>query len=353
LEATLRSISKKQQLHQIFFDIDNFISRNQKSGNYNPEQFERVRHDSYLNTPPLPVKPLAVVPENLKNITAPQKGHFEEEGETDNNSEAPQTSNANTLAPSSSMIEPPITPRRTIRPVPTSSLGEPPTEQAPPPNPTMSASALENVALVLNDVDSYVDQSDSTYDSYNQVSPRNNLPPPSNPPINRTQPPPPSFNNPPPTFNSRPPPSIPPSKSAPPNPPPSLNKPTPPAPNKTPSPPIKNFPPSSNSNTFAPPPPPPYGPPPPPVAPPPPEVSTTEISKLTKGGGRGDLLSSIQKGKKLKKAVTNDKSAPVLDSKNSGGGSGSGTGSGTGGGTSGGSTGLFAGGFPQLKKTKN
>eukprot|EP00121_Abeoforma_whisleri_P013973 Awhi_evm1s12892 len=60
-----------------------------------------------------------------------------------------------------------------------------------------------------------------------------------------------------------------------------------------------------------PPPPPPPGPPPPPVA----------AAKMPSTKGRGDLLSSIQKGTKLKKAVTVDKSGPVLGGVKSGGGS--------------------------------
>ena len=60
-----------------------------------------------------------------------------------------------------------------------------------------------------------------------------------------------------------------------------------------------------------PPPPPPPGPPPPPsAAPPPPKLGGA------KGGGnpkdRGALLNQIHKGAKLKKTVTNDKSAPIL-----------------------------------------
>lgn len=56
-----------------------------------------------------------------------------------------------------------------------------------------------------------------------------------------------------------------------------------------------------------PPPPPPPGPPPPPSAQPPPHVG-----KGGKASDRGALLNQIHKGAKLKKAVTNDKSAPVL-----------------------------------------
>lgn len=57
------------------------------------------------------------------------------------------------------------------------------------------------------------------------------------------------------------------------------------------------------------PPPPPPGPPPPPAAGPP-KVGGGNPSK-----GRGALLDSIQAGKRLKKTVTNDRSAPVTDAK--------------------------------------
>ena len=60
-----------------------------------------------------------------------------------------------------------------------------------------------------------------------------------------------------------------------------------------------------------PPPPPPPGPPPPPTLA---EANTTKpaLSK-SEGKARGALLADIHKGRKLKKAVTNDRSAPVLD----------------------------------------
>lgn len=58
-------------------------------------------------------------------------------------------------------------------------------------------------------------------------------------------------------------------------------------------------------------------PPPPPPAPPPPtfSVANTEKPKLSKKEekGRGALLTDIHKGMKLKKAVTNDRSAPALE----------------------------------------
>lgn len=69
----------------------------------------------------------------------------------------------------------------------------------------------------------------------------------------------------------------------------------------------------------------------PPPPPPPgalPKVKPVPLGKL--GGGsptdnRGDLLKSIQKGTKLKKAVTVDKSGPLIAGKVSGGGSSAGS----------------------------
>ena len=54
-------------------------------------------------------------------------------------------------------------------------------------------------------------------------------------------------------------------------------------------------------------------PPPPPGPPPPPAFSSLVDSKDTKG--RDMLLQSIRKGTKLKKTVTNDKSAPIVQRK--------------------------------------
>ena len=112
------------------------------------------------------------------------------------------------------------------------------------------------------------------------------------------------------------------------------------------------------------PPPPPPGPP----APPPPgpaRASGPAFKPTSKGGGdRGDLLKSIQKGAKLKKVETNDRSSPILGANkntNSGGGGGQGSrgvaqnqggGGQEGGGAPGplpGIGGLFAGGMPKLK----
>ncbi|RIA84940.1 hypothetical protein C1645_831558 [Glomus cerebriforme] len=96
---------------------------------------------------------------------------------------------------------------------------------------------------------------------------------------------------------------------------------------------------------------PPPPPPPPPAAPAPPPPST----------GRNALLEDIQKGKKLKKSVTNDRSAPVIDGKKASVSSSSGgrarSSSASGGSnnvginatTAPGIGGLFAGGIPKLK----
>lgn len=68
-----------------------------------------------------------------------------------------------------------------------------------------------------------------------------------------------------------------------------------------------------------------------------------------------ELLQQIQAGKKLKKAQTNDRSAPVLDAPRGGGGGGGGGSVRAPAGPSGGGAGppqlggLFAGGMPKLK----
>uniref|UniRef100_A0A8C4QY44 WAS/WASL interacting protein family, member 1a n=1 Tax=Eptatretus burgeri TaxID=7764 RepID=A0A8C4QY44_EPTBU len=100
----------------------------------------------------------------------------------------------------------------------------------------------------------------------------------------------------------------------------------------------------------------------PPPPPPPPLMlskANTEPPKMSKNEQKGHsaLLADINKGMKLKKVVTNDRSAPAIDSKGTvRGGGGGGCGSGGGAGRRGGSgasasglSGLFAGGMPQLK----
>ncbi|OPJ80084.1 WAS/WASL-interacting protein family member 1 [Patagioenas fasciata monilis] len=94
--------------------------------------------------------------------------------------------------------------------------------------------------------------------------------------------------------------------------------------------------------------------PPPPAPPPPPTLAlaNTEKPSLSRSeqAGRNALLSDITKGKKLKKTVTNDRSAPILDKPKGPGGAGSGGFGGGGGvnsgGFGGGSSGSFGSGGP-------
>ncbi|NXT46582.1 WIPF1 protein, partial [Pluvianellus socialis] len=95
--------------------------------------------------------------------------------------------------------------------------------------------------------------------------------------------------------------------------------------------------------------------PPPPAPPPPPTLAlaNTEKPSLSRSeqAGRNALLNDITKGKKLKKTVTNDRSAPILDKpKGPGGGSSGGFGGGGGGSSGGfgggGGGGSFSGGGP-------
>ncbi|XP_053122968.1 WAS/WASL-interacting protein family member 1 [Hemicordylus capensis] len=91
--------------------------------------------------------------------------------------------------------------------------------------------------------------------------------------------------------------------------------------------------------------------PPPPAPPPPPTFAQANLEKpslnRSEQAGRNALLSDISKGKKLKKAVTNDRSAPVIEKpKGSGGGGGGGGGGSSGFSGGGGSSGNYGGGGP-------
>ncbi|XP_044271883.1 WAS/WASL-interacting protein family member 2-like isoform X1 [Tribolium madens] len=96
-------------------------------------------------------------------------------------------------------------------------------------------------------------------------------------------------------------------------------------------------------------------PPPPPGMMPPPPPAPTSFPKAGKPDDRAALLKSIQKGTRLKKTVTNDRSAPVIGGKTNNNSNSSGPPSvgGTPPSTPNGLNlgGLFAGGMPKLKPT--
>ena len=102
-----------------------------------------------------------------------------------------------------------------------------------------------------------------------------------------------------------------------------------------------------------------------PLPPPPPPPSGTKaassLSSRRSGPDRGALFKSIQQGARLKKTVTNDRSAPIIGgSKSSNTGVGGTTSIGSGGGSHppgpaamAGFGNIFANGIPTLKKTSN
>ncbi|KAG8229483.1 hypothetical protein J437_LFUL010057, partial [Ladona fulva] len=102
-------------------------------------------------------------------------------------------------------------------------------------------------------------------------------------------------------------------------------------------------------------------PPPPPGPPPPPSFSiSSKDSTKGSGDGRDLLLQSIRQGAKLKKAVTNDRSAPLVSGKGSTSASSTLSKNSSNNGNNeiksngvpaGGLGGLFAGGMPKLKPT--
>lgn len=98
-----------------------------------------------------------------------------------------------------------------------------------------------------------------------------------------------------------------------------------------------------------------------PRAPPPPRLPAAKLGGGGGGNERNALLSDIRSGTRLKKTVTNDRSAPAIEGKSKPSTNGGSFGGGGGGGGGGGSGmmnggvpqlgGLFAGGMPRLKPT--
>eukprot|EP01091_Cochliopodium_minus_P011813 TRINITY_DN3446_c0_g1_i1.p1 TRINITY_DN3446_c0_g1~~TRINITY_DN3446_c0_g1_i1.p1 ORF type:complete len:961 (-),score=308.32 TRINITY_DN3446_c0_g1_i1:40-2922(-) len=314
LESSLKTIERRRNLQKLFFSLFNFISRNQNNsgGQYLPELYEKVRYDNYVQVPTVPVKPLAHVPEHLTMLNIPEKGKFEEEDVQNENKDR--------------LIEPTLTTPRNRNSISPYANTHPSNNQNNEihieqnnynnnnhyndnsyntnsynnntNNNDLNHHALENVSSLLQEIDNhdhYGEEED--YDTPPPIPtfdvPLGNQP---FPPTIRL---PPSQNNnnlPPPVKNNPPPPKPPTSQFNPPPPKPTKNLPPKPV-SKNPGLELA----LSMGGSM--------GPPPPP--PPPPEISISEIDKKT-DKGRGDLLSSIQKGKKLKKTVTVDKSGPLL-----------------------------------------